>query len=213
MSDFVIAEWHYHALYPSVDRVFPDGCRDLIMRLKNNAAPFWYVTSLDESPRTAAFAQNERVVGYRLRPGVTIDESRMIASIQGRHYEEIDLPTHIEESAHLSLDVQDALQLLATDFATVSNTAATLGVSTRTLQRKVHAATGKRPSFWLKLARAKQAVKALKTDAPLADIAAEFGFSDQPHLTRECRRWFGSTPTQIRKNTDLSSTILASGYS
>lgn len=213
MSNLVIAEWQYYSHYPSLDWVFPDGCRDLVMRIKNNGKPSWYLTSLDDSARTAPFAKNELVAGFRFRPGVSIDESRLITSIQGHHYEEIDLASRIEVSTKLCPNIQEALQLLSAEFATVRNTAATLGVSSRTLQRKVLAATGKSPSFWLNLARARQAVDAIQTDRPLADIAAERGYSDQSHLARECKRWFGFTPSQIRNDTDLSSSILVSGYS
>ena len=39
----------------------------------------------------------------------------------------------------------------------------------------------------------------IRTDAPIALIAAEAGFADQAHLTRVFRRALGSTPGEYRK--------------
>ena len=36
-----------------------------------------------------------------------------------------------------------------------------------------------------------------RTDVDLAAAAAEAGYSDQPHLTRECRQLTGLTPAQL----------------
>lgn len=35
-------------------------------------------------------------------------------------------------------------------------------------------------------------------DAPIAEIAQRFGFSDQAHMTREFKALFGSTPKVAR---------------
>jgi AraC family transcriptional regulator len=37
------------------------------------------------------------------------------------------------------------------------------------------------------------------TDEPLAQIALAAGYSDQPHLTRHCRRMLGVSPSQLRQ--------------
>jgi AraC-like DNA-binding protein len=38
-----------------------------------------------------------------------------------------------------------------------------------------------------------------ETDIPLAQLAGVLGYSDQSALTRSCRRWFGTTPSRIRR--------------
>lgn len=45
--------------------------------------------------------------------------------------------------------------------------------------------------------RARQLIRS--TDAPLADVAAQVGFADQSHMTRQLRRWMGTTPGRLRK--------------
>ncbi|WP_243402469.1 helix-turn-helix domain-containing protein [Tamilnaduibacter salinus] len=77
----------------------------------------------------------------------------------------------------------------------------TIPLSERSVRRKLAETTGAPPSYWRSLARVRQAGLALvQSDAPLASIAADFGFSDQPHMSREIRRWFGLTPLALRDN-------------
>ncbi|PYL83726.1 MAG: hypothetical protein DMF17_12560, partial [Verrucomicrobia bacterium] len=40
------------------------------------------------------------------------------------------------------------------------------------------------------------------TDAPLADVAFEYGFCDQSHFQRVFKRLSGRTPTEFRKNSE-----------
>lgn len=44
--------------------------------------------------------------------------------------------------------------------------------------------------------------KLLDKTAPIKTIAAEFGFIDQSHLNRYCKRYFNATPRQIRSGND-----------
>ena len=182
------------------------------MRQKAGEKPVWYLTSLEASARTAKFSIDEQAAGFRFRPGVMIDNARLVSIVQKQPYDNIDIATAIGDCVSLCRDTEDALTLLSEDFATVQGTAKTLGVSTRTLQRKVLRTTGKSPSFWLALARSRKAVNALGSKQSLVSTAAEYGFSDQAHLTREVKRWFGLTPGQIRSDPHHLSSILGAGY-
>ncbi|MCK4511347.1 helix-turn-helix transcriptional regulator, partial [bacterium] len=75
-----------------------------------------------------------------------------------------------------------------------------LGMSERTLRRRITAATGGSPQFWVGLHRARLAGRTtVLTDDPIVDIAFAVGYSDQAHMTREMRRWFGTTPAAMRR--------------
>lgn len=63
------------------------------------------------------------------------------------------------------------------------------------------AATGIPPHQWqinARLERAKQLL--ISSDTPLADVAAETGFSDQAHFTRVFRKNLGTTPSSWKKS-------------
>lgn len=42
----------------------------------------------------------------------------------------------------------------------------------------------------------------MSSDRPLSSIASESGFADQSHMSREVRRWTGTTPTAFRTRQD-----------
>jgi AraC-like DNA-binding protein len=41
-----------------------------------------------------------------------------------------------------------------------------------------------------------------ETDIPLKQLAGALGFSEQSALTRSCARWFGTSPSRIRRRVD-----------
>jgi AraC-like DNA-binding protein len=45
--------------------------------------------------------------------------------------------------------------------------------------------------------RAKRAVALLAQGVPILDAVEHAGYSDQPHLTRSLKRFFGKTPAQL----------------
>jgi hypothetical protein len=71
-----------------------------------------------------------------------------------------------------------------------------VGLSTRTLQRRVTRATGLTRRTIRQIARAGRAVDLLGRGVSPPDAAAQLGYADQAHLTRSLRRFIGQTPTQ-----------------
>lgn len=74
------------------------------------------------------------------------------------------------------------------------------GVSRRTLERRIRDAVGVSPGVLSRIARFRRASDVLvsRTDLTLAQVAFACGYSDQPHLTREVRRWGHTTPARLR---------------
>ncbi|MNT43045.1 DNA-binding transcriptional regulator AraC [compost metagenome] len=119
--------------------------------------------------------------------------------------EAIDQHTRIDPRA------QEALRSLA-HCRTVGAAAHSLGVSERTLERLTQRATGQVPRFWRALARVRRAALALGTSQPLAEIAADHGYADQAHFSRDCLRWLGHTPASLRGTPQLLATVAQAGY-
>ncbi len=73
------------------------------------------------------------------------------------------------------------------------------GISAWTLSRDFAKVFGTSPSAFRARARVRQAWKAIRTtDTPLSAIAADYGFSDQAHMTRGIRSMTGQCPTAWR---------------
>jgi len=92
-----------------------------------------------------------------------------------------------------------------------SDMAALSGVSIRTLDRDFMRQTGLTPGEFLQITRyhaARKAIRAAKCS--LSDIAAEHGYADQAHMTREFRRYAGKTP-RLKRGEDPSDVFYQSG--
>lgn len=81
---------------------------------------------------------------------------------------------------------------------TVDDAAKTLGVSVRTLRRRLRAA-GTSAAEILDETRRAEARGRVRRGDPLVDVADAVGFSDPSALARAYRRWFGVSPSADRR--------------
>jgi transcriptional regulator GlxA family with amidase domain len=104
-------------------------------------------------------------------------------------------------------------QLMPWRRAEVGSLTSSLFLSERQLRRRFQAAIGLAPKalhrtlrFQGFLALAQEAIASGRppTSDGLAGLAAEAGYADQPHLTRECMRLTGVTPRTFLRQTELS---------
>lgn len=74
------------------------------------------------------------------------------------------------------------------------------GIAVRTLDRRFERATGLTAALYLRLVRFHRARGSIKAGAErLSDVAAEAGYADQAHMTRDFRRFAGETPKLVRQ--------------
>ena len=216
----VLESWRHASDHDGATWVMPDGCRDLIVQTDPDGHSSWIVTSLDVTTRCVAAQAGMTWLGWRLEPGVMIEHTELLQAI--RHVDCVALvagdPHAMASVAHSLHDhtkrhtrLQEILYALAIQ-TSVQRAARHLGVTQRTLQRVTIANTGYPPVFWLRLARIRSALRALGTELPLASVAADYGYSDQSHLTRECRHWTGLTPSQVGKRPEILAMVNAPGY-
>lgn len=210
MHDVVLAEWTHVATQAGEVAVFPDGCRDLIVRDVTGCSPEIIVTPLDDRARRVALRKGERLQGLRFRPGVQIDERALLNS--PLHTLQDLEAGRLDGIAPPSRQLQEAMQALEMSEMSVDAVASGLGISARTLQRVVASGTNRTPNYWRRLARVRKAARAIMAREELSDLAARLGFSDQPHLTRECRHWFGVTPGRLAREASIASLLDESGY-
>ncbi|WP_195909073.1 helix-turn-helix domain-containing protein [Microlunatus sp. Gsoil 973] len=97
--------------------------------------------------------------------------------------------------------VQRAVDLLVADAGVkrVADATRRLQISDRSLQRLFADYLGLTPGWVLRRGRLHAAAERLVTLAgrhsePLAELAAEFGYADQAHLTNDFRRFIGMPP-------------------
>ncbi len=81
-------------------------------------------------------------------------------------------------------------------------------VSTRTIRRHFVSATGLTPGGIRQIERAREAAMLIQTGAPIAGIAHDLGYYDQPHLARSLGRFIGHTATELRSGTSGQLSLL-----
>lgn len=101
----------------------------------------------------------------------------------------------------VSSDVSETLAFIDQNIgeARIGDLAQELGTPVRSLNRRFTHSVGLSPKQYAQIVRLRQAVQMLaENGASSADVAADCGFSDQAHMTRDVKRFMGHTPRQVR---------------
>ena len=116
----------------------------------------------------------------------------------------IDLAGHLVTDGAPDPAAARAAVLLADPRARAEDVAAQVGMSLRQLRRRCHAVVGYGPKTLQRVLRFRRFVSQLDAGLPagadrhdLAALAAQTGYADQAHLTRECQALAGLTPTAL----------------
>lgn len=208
MDGNILQEWAHCADSDNSTLIIPDGCRDLLYWAAVGERPKWYVTSLDNAAYNTDIKAGDYLKGYRLRPGACVDVAGLLDAVKPID-ENGDIVTRINDFTSLSLDVSEALECVAVN-DTVSLAAVSFGVSARKLQR-ICVPTGRTAAAWMSLARARKAAREVLRNS-LAEVAQNTGYSDQAHMSREFRRWFGIAPSTLHARPDIIAQLGSKGY-
>jgi AraC-like DNA-binding protein len=210
----------------SADRaalVLPDGCTDLIWEPGRGA----FVAGPDTGPVPTTMAAGTVILGVRFRPSaggpalrIPLSELRDqrvdLADLRPADARRLPAALDPQTAAIRMLDVTAALvddaapdpavtwaaRLLRDPQARTEDVAAAVGLSTRQLRRRCHAAVGYGPKTLQRVLRFRRFVSRIDAcpgTLDLAAIAAEAGYADQAHLTRECGSLAGLTPAALAR--------------
>lgn len=195
-------------------RVLPDACVDIVWREATGAM----VAGPDTGPWLSHTQRGELIVGVRLLPGAgralgtPVDELRdqrvglrdldIIWDPRNERsvvYDLTELATRLVSARPPDRLVQVAAIRLLDQRMRVDRLAAKLGVSERQLRRRFDAGVGYGPKTLQRILRLRHALRLANGD--LARVAAEAGFADQAHMTREFRRLTGASPSELLRAT------------
>lgn len=197
--------------------IVPDGCVDLIWLAERQLV----VAGPDTRPHGVPLPAQRRSSGIRLRPGAAGPVLGLPASeLRDQLVELQDVWAATAEGlastltgatpvnrmkllaeavsireARLDPLVVAAAQSLALPGARVTHVAAELGVTERTLHRRMLAAVGYGPKTLARVSRLRR-LKALPA-APLASLASQAGYASQAHMNDEVRHLTGNTAVRF----------------
>lgn len=102
----------------------------------------------------------------------------------------------VDDEGRLVNDIVDLIESTA-DLLRVDDLCARLDIGERALQRLLLRRVGLGPKWLIRRRRLHEAAEGLRHDRALATVAADLGYADQAHLTRDFRRSTGLTPGEF----------------
>ncbi|WP_133500754.1 AraC family transcriptional regulator [Cognatilysobacter terrigena] len=94
---------------------------------------------------------------------------------------------------------REFVERLRDDALSIGDITAALDIAPAHASRAIAAAYGFSPQRLRREIRWQRALVLLRSERPLAEVAIEAGFADQPHFTRTCREETGLAPTELRR--------------
>jgi AraC-like DNA-binding protein len=198
--------WEQRVGCERIQRVLPDGHADLIVY----ESGLTEVVGVYDEVALPVLPAGTRLRGIRFRPAAVAPAFRLPAFslrnrtvpvdgvLDSRRVRRLGDPEWIDRwirSIEPSPRTAAAVELLAT--RSVDEVAAALGVTGRHLRRLLLADIGLSPKVYQQVVRLQRFVRAVDEGTPLAVAAAGAGYADQPHMTREVRRFAGLTPARL----------------
>jgi len=213
----IIDSWQFRSRFETLTTVLPDGCQDIICIESRDSCWQWKVSPFHAFATGVGICANSSLHGFRLAPGTVIDEMRLLGALGSISPDRSTVIEVLAAFTRLPHATTEILRCLAEDPGSISEAARKLGVRPRTMQRYFSRYLFRSPNYWLRLGRIRlrlgrirQAGRRIASGLPLAEIAANSGYSDQSHLTRECCQWFGVTPAALRTRIDLTEQLYRS---
>lgn len=201
---------------PATSRILPDGCLDLLWDGQRLV-----VAGPDSTARRVESSGQSTSVGLRFSGGIgpallgipadeLLDRSpgldEMWPARQARQLTEMVMADPVAAleawagglASRSDVDPLGARVLhMAAAGLPVATMADELGFSARQLHRRCLPIFGYGPRRLARVLRLHRALDHARTGAPLAEVAVDSGYADQPHLNREVRELAGTTPTVL----------------
>ena len=185
--------WAYRALYPSAGLM-----RQVAAELpgRTSATP-WFTGDVIADPAVATLLRRfhelsqDRGTSALQREACLVRGLLLLASRHAARPRAPGAPGSEPQAVRLA---SEYLHEHATDDVTLQDLAACTGLSPYRLCRVFRQATGLTPHSYQVQARVRRAKQLLLAGRPVAQVAAETGFCDQAHFTRQFKRTVGIPP-------------------
>jgi hypothetical protein len=209
------------SLHPLVDTVWatqnisdgvysatPDGSWDLIVLIQSDGSKQMMITGQatkpmdvpyqkDTSSVVISFVRGAYVPAYK---GKLVDSFEILPNLDAEHFilcgKTFEFPSYETAEEHVEALI-DAGLLLADPVIYAANDPGTWAASKRSYQRHFAEHTGMSEKSFEQIERAKSAVRQLQDGKNPRDVAADVGYSDQPHLARSLKKIMGVKPSGV----------------
>jgi len=209
--------------------VAPDGCADLIACFSRGRLQAVALQPPTLTAEVVSIEPDDALFGVRFQLGIggallrsrAQLELRLAASLSGADPRDVDtvsarLTSFAAERVQQQAKAPPVWLMEALAEAqrhcgnvSVAELSRYVGVSERSLHRGCLAWAGATPKSLLRVMRVRRAASLVTTAKPLAELAAELGFADQAHLSREMRELWGTSPASLRASDFFKTSVAA----
>lgn len=188
--------WQYRMIYPSISLIQRAVAQ---LGLPASYVPFFPTTLINDSALVSQF----RAFHHASEEGeLPLErESKLLwltAQLIHRHGELRSALPKLHRDQSITTQVQAYLRDRYTESITLEDLAQSVNLSPLKVLRLCRREWGLPPHRYLIQLRVQQAKRLIIAGMPLAEVAADTGFSDQSHLNRHFKRIFGVTPGQYQ---------------
>lgn len=196
--------WHTQNIEDGVYSATPDGSWDLIVLVQPDGAKSMMLTGQATKPMDVPYKKGTSSVVLSFAPGAympaypakkLVDSFEILPNADATHFllsgHAFAFPTFA--SAETLVEAMVAAKLLLADPIVY---AAKVG-SDRSKQRHFAASTGLPAKTLTQIERAQEAVRQLQKGKTPRDVAADTGFTDQPHMAKSLKKIMGVNPSQV----------------
>jgi len=200
--------WQTVCLEDGVYRATPDGAWDLILGVSPEGEAMVFLTGQATEPVDVPYLTGEHSVVISFAAHVylaTEDEVRTGADIRwlpvtGDRFvlDGVELPLPTFEDAEALVDQMIGAGLLKSDdLVAKAFSDRPKAASKRSVQQHFKRTTGITQKDFQMIRRAQEAVRRLKRGEAPAGVAAELGYSDQPHMIKSIKTIMGHLPSDL----------------
>ncbi len=205
---WIDAVWQTVCLTDGVYRATPDGSWDLIYRVTPDGPPVIFLTGQGKEPVDVPYAAGEHAVVISFAAHVYVTQDKPTPANGGLRFlpmdgdrfvlngVELPLPSFLN-AEQLTDRMLDANLLQSDDLVAKAFTANPKAASKRSVQAHFKRVTGITQQDFQLIRRAQEAVRRLKAGDKPAAVAADLGYTDQPHMVKSIKKIMGSLPSNL----------------
>ncbi len=211
-----------HSSHPLIDTVWttqniadgvysatPDGSWDLIVLIQADMSKSMMITGQATKPMDVPYTKGTSSVVISFARGAylplyagdrLVDSFEILPNADAAHF---ILDGHVfgfpsfETAEQLIEELIDAQLLFADPVVYAAATGTSWAASKRSYQRHFATSTGISEKSFEQIERAKEAVRQLQNGVSPNNVAANTGYSDQPHLARSLKKIMGVKPSDV----------------
>jgi hypothetical protein len=201
--------WSTQNISDGVYSATPDGSWDLIVLIQPDGAKSMMLTGQATKPMDVPYKKGTSSIVISFAPGAylsdysaknLVDSFEILPNMDAEHFllagHSFAFPTF--ENAESLVEALIAAKLLVADpIIYGSFIGKPYAISDRSAQRHYAQNTGLKQKDFQQIKRAQKAVRRLQKGIKPSDVAADTGFTDQPHLAKSLKKIMGVTPSDV----------------